>query len=760
MIVLVRILLSSTCLGATLLAQQNDSPLQRFAQVADVVDASCVECHDDQSTKGGLDLYARAAGDGVTWFRTVAAVRDRVRNGEMPPRDHDVKLSDVDRQLLVAFCVDALRAGVPALEPEDHEVMIRRLSRSEWEHTVFDLFGVWTDRSGGFPQDDLGYGFDNIGDALSFSALHLEKYLAAAEDVAEAIYHGEDPSAPTLRRVEAEAMRATNESGVSRNGDIANMLSNGELRRRVELPRAGTYRVRIFAGATQAGDEPARMVLAVDGRPVESFEVLQRELAIYEKVVQLDGGSPRIGLRFVNDYFDPKHPDPKRRDRNLLVDWCEVVGPLDARIEPEQARWLVEADSPTKAPAARLRQLLDALAPRVWRRNVAEAELQRLRLLGQQVLDDGGALHEAMRSCVQALLVSPNFLFRAERADARNADHEQAVRLSYFLWSSAPDEDLLRAARARRLRTVDEIEAEVLRMLADPRAERLATNFAAQWLELRSIDECTPDPDRFGQFDAALRSAMRRESELLFLEVLRRDLDARTLLDADFTFLNGRLARHYGASPEHTGGALGEAFVRVKLPPQARIRGGILGHASIHTITSNPTRTSPVKRGKWILDNLLGQAPPSGNESFADEAAARTPQGLREQLAAHRARSECAVCHDRMDALGLSLENFDFVGRWRDRSADGEIDAVAELPDGRRLDGLVGLKSALRDDDAFLRTLARKLFVYAVGRPAGPVESLQLDDQVLQLIAAGRVTLRDLVLLVVRSPAFRLRGGQ
>jgi hypothetical protein len=296
-------------------------------------------------------------------------------------------------------------------------------------------------------------------------------------------------------------------------------------------------------------------------------------------------------------------------------------------------------------------------------------------------------------------------------------------------------------------------------MLQDPRADALATNFASQWLELLALWERTPDPEQFPGFDDELRLAMRSESELLFRCVLREGRDVRQLIDCDFTFVNARLAAFYGIP-----GDFGADPVRVALPAAMRQRGGLLGHASVLAVTSNPTRTSPVKRGKWILENLLGQAPPPpppGNSNLPDEQVIDSAATLRRQLAQHRAREACASCHRRMDPLGLTLEHFDAIGRFRAGDAGGAIDASGELPDGRRIDGLAGLKAVLLQDPAFVRTLLRKLFVYGVGRDASALDRLRLDLVADELSCRGEVTIADLVMAVVQSDAFRQRrvGG-
>ena len=303
------------------------------------------------------------------------------------------------------------------------------------------------------------------------------------------------------------------------------------------------------------------------------------------------------------------------------------------------------------------------------------------------------------------------------------------------------------------------LEEQVDRLLRDQRADSLATEFAVQWFELRALGDRTPDPDRFAGFDDELRRAFARESELLFLAVFREGRDVRDLLDCDFTHVNGRLAAFYGL-PHDAGPGV---FVRASRVAKRRLRGGLLGHGSMHVITSNPTRTSPVKRGKWLLENLLGQSPPPpppGNDSFADEEAIDDSATLRQQMAQHRGRSKCAVCHVRMDALGLAMERFDGIGRYRERDSAGVIDASSDLPDGRKLDGLASLKAVLVADPSFVRTMTHKLFVYAVGREMRPVDRLRIDLIVRQLLRRKEVTVRDLILAVVRDAAFTHRIGE
>lgn len=733
------------------------APQVPSAEVRTFLERHCHSCHDRDVAKGDLDLTAPPK-DAVAALARWSHVRDRVVAGEMPPEGEERPTVDEGRSF-VAWIDRTLREQVPQLPADPGRVTVRRLSRAQWQNTVRDLLGVSFDASV-FPADDLGYGFDTVGEALTFSTLHLEKFLAAAGEVASAAIDDTDPEHPAVRRFDAEAM--TQSGGPDgRRGDRFVFLTTSAIEQRIELPRAGTYRVRVLAGADQAGDEAAKMAVRCGDGAARTFDVPTPRLQPLQFEARLEGGSQRLSIAFLNDYYRPDDPDPRRRDRNLYVDWVEVTGPCDVLPVPSQARWLAAAMATRGDDGAVLQAVVDAALPRLWRRPVSSLEVHRLVELGVAARAAGDSLPTALRLVLQAALASPNFLFRIEACGLEGAPgasvpvggHVLAQRLAYLLWGSAPDDRLRRLADLGRFTDRSQLFAEVDLMLADPRAESLATDFAAQWLELRSLAERSPDPVKFAAFDDALRRSMRRETELLFWAVLREGRDVRALLDCDFTFVDARLARFYGL-PEPAAEA---GFVRLVLPPEQRERGGVLGHASMHVVTSNPTRTSPVKRGKWILQNLLGQAPPPpppGNDSFANEAAIDSSKSFREQLAQHRSKKSCAVCHVRMDTLGFALEHYDAIGRYHERDTAGPIDASGELPDGRVLDGLPGLKAVLRDDPAFVRTVARKLFVYALGREPRPSDRLRLDLAVDDLLRHGAVTLRDLLRTIVADVAF------
>jgi Protein of unknown function (DUF1592)/Protein of unknown function (DUF1588)/Protein of unknown function (DUF1587)/Protein of unknown function (DUF1595)/Ca-dependent carbohydrate-binding module xylan-binding/Protein of unknown function (DUF1585) len=716
----------------------------------------CAECHSGDEPDADLDLpklFKRMPS--TKRLGLLLDVRDVLKDREMPPEDEPAP-SDQERQAMVTWIRKTIELRKRGLDAG--RVTMRRLSRVEYRNTVRDLFGIDEDVTRDFPADDLGYGFDNNGDTLSLSVLHLEKYAAAARRIAELAIVAEDPSKPRTRAFEAEDYKVRGRA--VKRGDYVAFSSRGTVEIPLDLPRTGDYVVRIRAYGLQAGDESARMAIEIDGKrkSIADVAAVRRKPGTYERTLRMPGGERRLGVSFINDYFDPA-AKKGRRDRNLYVDLVEVIGPVDKRSATAAHKWIFASD-PGDGPAmTRMRPILSEVMRRAWRRPVQRTEVTRIGRLVRGVVQDGESFASGVQLAVQAILVSPHFLFRVEpeglSTDASKNEllggHEIASRLSYFLWSSLPDERLRKLAGAGKLRDSEVLVAETRRMLRDDRASALASNFATQWLELRSLDELTPDPKRFPTYSPALRDAMRQETELFFLEVLRQDLGVHALLDSEFTYLNEELAKHY-----EIGGVKGRELRRVKL--EDRRRGGLIGHASIQTITSNPTRTSPVKRGKWILENLLDDAPPPpepGADSFKAGADIHITATLRAQLKLHRASKACSVCHNRMDALGLALENYDAIGRWRDSDHGTKIDASGELPGGRKLDGPIALKRELRRGNAFVRCLAKKLFIYGVGRQVRPADQVRIDGLAQSL--GRRPTLTDMIVAIVKMDAFRSR---
>ena len=523
-----------------------------------------------------------------------------------------------------------------------------------------DLFGADTDAAEVFPRDDLGHGFSNMGDALTFSELHLEKYAAAAERIAVEVVSVEDPEEIPSRRVPASDLDSTL-GDRSAAGDVQRLFTNGGVSAAFTLPRTGLYRIRFGVWADQAGPELAKATIHVDVDLVKEYEVSHTRSSpgVLEAELRLDGGRRRFALNFINDYYNPKAPDRRDRDRNLTVQWLEVVGPLDPPQLTDGHQWIFANDPGRGDPLRRARPVVRDILRRVWRRPPSALEVTRLAGLVKDKVERGGTFAEGVRLGLASALTSSRFLFRAEPTPPRPGRKPTedldpwslATRLSYFLWSSTPDDELYRLAARRTLGNPDVLAHQTLRMLGDDKASALATEFAAQWFELRSLAEVSPDPERFPDYDSALARSLSMETQRFFEAVMRESRPVQELVTAEFTFLDRRLAAHYGIKGEFT-----DSFQRVEL--DGRRVGGVLGHGSVHAVTSNPTRTSPVKRGKWLLENLFGTPPPPpppGADTFPGEEEVKDTHGLRAQMALHRTDPMCASCHVRMYALGLAM---------------------------------------------------------------------------------------------------------
>lgn len=729
------------------------------SDVRPFMDRWCISCHGERKPKADLNLAIFSptitSNDDID---RVTKIRDHLRGGTMPPpKRRRPPRNDVAQ--VVSWATDFLTRAADGADLGPGRVTVRRLSRFEYDNTTRTLFNLTSDVSETFPRDDLGYGFDNIGAALTTSQLHVERYMAAAEDIALQAISTEDTDNPPARRLLAENLRASRKKSVNRGGDFATLFANGALLGDFELPRRGLYVVEIGAFARQGGDELARMEMSIDGVTVKSFDVeAQRSApASHGLTLRLEGGRHAIGAAFVNDYYDPDAKDRNRRDRNLYVGWIEVRGPIDPKPRPAAHQWIFAGDSGRGRADKRARKLIERLVRRAWRRPARSAEIQRLCRLVRSTVESGESFEAGMQLALQAILVSPHFLFRLEPGGKGSSGSVQdldpwalASRLSYFLWSAPPDDRLFNQARNRKLKDLKVLEYEARRMLVDDRADALARNFLPLWLELRNLQDIHPDPNVFPSFDEPLRRAMMEETSLLFRHVMREGLPVSTLLTASFTYVNERLATHYGLS-----GIKGDDFRHVGVGDDRL--GGLLGHAGIHAVTSNPTRTSPVKRGKWILDNIFDMPPPPpppGEDSFSPEVV-RSAASLREQMELHRKEPRCANCHERMDTLGLALENFDGIGRWRDSDRSVAIDASGILPDGTRIGGANDLRRVLASDPAFVRCLLRKMFVYAVGRDTTHGDIVALE-RVLSTLGSDP-TVGEIAVAVVGMDAFRKR---
>lgn len=728
------------------------------AQVAPVMADYCVTCHGGDEPDGGLSFDAYADGSQVPGFEDLRArtsfferLTHHVVNGSMPPEGMPAPPPEV-REAMVGWFTDTLAEAWRVAPPDPGRVTMRRLNRVEYRNTVRDLLGVDYDTTRTFPTDDVGYGFDHIGDVLSMPPILLEKYLDAAETIAA-------KAAPLpRRRFEAELVHTTSNSPPR--GGVAVLNSEFEVFTDVRISEAGEYAFRVRATAQQAGPDPAEVSFRVRGKEVHKVAVKSPKGTFeeHETLVRLGKGRQRISVGFANDWWRPNHPDPKQRDRNLYIDWFELEPAAGlAREKTIEREGRLLSCLPAKGEETLCAEtILGPLLTRAFRRPPTPVELQRYVGLVLDTMAAGESFEGGIQTALQAILVAPQFLFRMELDEgtggtARPLDpYELASRLSYFLWASTPDDVLLASAEAGTLKA--SIHDHVTRMLNDPRARTLVTNFASQWLTLRRLETATPDPRMYKHVTDAMRGWMRQETELFVEAVFREDRSILDLIDAPFTYVNQPLAEYY-----RIGGVKGGEFRRVDVDPSER--GGLLGHASILTITSYPHRTSPVLRGKWVMEALLGTPPPPpppGVGTLEEQKPEMLKRSVRERLAAHREDPACAVCHDGMDNLGYGLENYDPVGQWREVDGSNPIDASGVLPGEQAFDGPAELKQILRAHPGVPRGFAEQLLTYALGRGLEPYDRPAVM-KIVQEARDRRFRFRAFVHAIVATDAFTMR---
>jgi len=654
--------------------------------------------------------------------------------------------------------------GCPSLEPrpDPGEYVVHRLNRAEYNNSVRDLLGTSLTPADEFPTDDHGYGFDNIGAALSMSPLHVELYERAARLLAEEALADPEPWPLTLTQ-------QTEELGADVGEDWGlgfwNLDENGEIVARFDLAGEGTWTVSTRVFGHPADGASARFSLRVDGTEVGQFDApdLASDAAVFAVDTTLTAGHHLVSVAFLNDLWLPD----LGVDRDLLVDWLRVEGPLGRTAPPNP----IKEDLITCFPAqigrrTCTREILGTFARRAWRRPVTGAERDGLLAVAEAAWDGGESWEYGLGLGLQATLLSPHFLFRVELDDDPSSlephpvsDYELASRLSYFLWSSTPDEDLFALADEGTLHLPEVLTGQVRRMLEDPRSDALIDNFAGQWLFIRAIDDASPDGATWPDFDDAARSSLQSEMRLFFSGFLD-GRDMRELLTSKSTWLDSRLVEHYeldlpeGTVPEDGG------FVEVDFPDGPR--GGLLGMGGLMTATSYPLRTSPTLRGKWVLGHLLcaePPAPPAGVEGLlADEES--DAETLRERLEQHRADPTCAACHEVMDEIGFALEPFDPVGVYRTEYAPGvPVDASGRFPDGTSFEGPRELTAVIAADDRLGGCIARQLTTYALGR--GPIfADLEPMAEIEASFVDSGYRFEDLAVAIVTSPAFLTRRGQ
>jgi hypothetical protein len=715
----------------------------------------CFECHDGESEipLEKDDSIEAMAKHRAQWIRALA----QVQLGTMPPADSE-PMDAASRKRLEEL-IDELANAVDCVRnPNAGRVAIRRLNRAEYRNTIRDLTGVDYRPADGFPGDDVGYGFDNIGDVLSLPTILMEKYLAASEEImGQAIYTLPPPELFVLDK-RADALIGAEKYGAS---PIV-MGGTGTVSLQKDLPFSGNYRVIITARGDQGGDEPVKVRVQC-GSQEKIIDVTGKEPAQYETSLRLGKGTKQIDFTFINDFYDAE----KKIDRNLHLYHVQIQGEetrstfiSTGKKPPSHDQLIFETPMRRGDEDRATGVVMQRFASRAFRRPASKTEVSRLMELAQKVRQDGGTYEEGIQVSMQAVLVSPHFLFKVERPQTPDAsgkmpsisDYEMATRLSYFLWSSMPDDELLLMAHRGQIRDRKRLLTKIASMIKDRRATRFVNNFAGQWLQLRSLDRVKPDTRIFRGFNDEIRDAMRRETLLFFASVMQENQPVTTLLSADYTFLNEPLAVYYGLN-----NVSGKEFRKVSLAGTPR--GGLLTHASVLTVTSNPSRTSPVKRGKFILDNLLNMPPPPAPPNVPELEKGKLTGTLRQRMEQHRANPACATCHSMMDPMGFALENFDAVGRYRTVDGVDAINASGELPDGTQFTGADDLRRILSVErqEQFVRCLTEKMLIYAIGRGTEYYDKCAIDKVVADA-KAQNYKFAYLIAGIVLSDPFQKQG--
>jgi len=640
--------------------------------------------------------------------------------------------------------------GAPEAEPprSPGTVSLHRLNRVEYDNTVRDLFGTaLRPAAASFPADDFGYGFDNNADVLSLSPLHLEMYQQASDQLIDELFGWGDVPAETLT-LQAES-DMTADVGAVHDVDSWILWHDGRMDGSFYVQTAGTWQIAVKATGQQAGDALVAMGVHVDGESLAVFDVEEGE---YTVETTLDAGEHHVSVHYLNDWESP--PD---EDRNLIVDRVVATGPLGLPRAPSSAsETILACDSDEASRCAE--DVIRRFGKRAWRRPLSEIEFEAKMALYGAARNLGGSWEEGVGTAMQGILMSPNFVFRVERDPVDGAHplnpYELATRLAYFLWSSMPDEELLARAEDGTLADPAVLEAQTRRMLDHPRSVALVDNFAGQLLYIRAVAATSPSTEVFPAWDIGLQAAMEDEMRLFLRDVMLSDQSMRTVFTADWTYVDERLAQHYGLPMP-----MGEGFQRVSLAGTERQ--GLLTMAGLLTATSYPNRTAPVLRGKWVLDNLMCAAPPPPPQGVIDSFPEIDTTGLsqREVMALHQADPVCASCHATMDPMGLSLEAFDAVGAYREVDENGDpIDANVALPDGTSIAGARSLSNYLADSDQVRNCWVEKAFVYALGRGTIASDAAYLPD-IQRAFTWSDQRFADLAVAIVACEPFRMRGA-
>jgi hypothetical protein len=750
-----------------------------------LVNQYCVVCHNERAKTAGLMLdkadVEHAGEHAEIWEKAVR----KLRGGMMPPQGMP-RPDQAQLDSFIAWLETTLDRG-GAAHPNPGRAPLHRLNRTEYANAIRDLLDLQVDVSDLLPADDESNGFDNIAEVLRVSPSLLEAYLAASREVSS-LAVGDPKIGPVSQsfRVPPDLAQEEHLEGLP-------LGTRGGILIRHNFPLDADYELNVILLRSIVGyltglEFPHQLEISIDGERVflapvggeEDNKMSDANLALagdtldarLKTKVHVKAGPHAVAVAFLRrDSAASDEPlEPFTRDLDLqnmngipLIDHVQITGPLNATgpgDTPARRRIFVCHPTAAKDEIPCARKILSPLARRAYRRPVTDADLETL-LSFYQAGRNQKNFEAGIENALRLILASPKFLFRAE-LDPLNAapggiyrvsDLELASRLAFFLWSSLPDDQLLNVAARGKLKDPVVLGQQVRRMLADPRAEALVNNFAEQWLFLRNVRSLAPDEATFPNFDDNLRQSFQGETELFFESILHEDRNVLDLLTANYTFVNERLAKHYGIPNVY-----GSQFRRITIDSDARR--GLLGQGSILSVTSYPTRTSPVLRGKWIMENIMGSpppAPPPNVPALKEQAQGGKVRSIRQLMEEHRQNAPCSTCHKVMDPLGFALESFNGIGEYRTRDASGPIDASGQLADGTKIDGIVGLREALlKHPDYFVGTLTEKLLTYALGRPL-EFYDMPVVRGIVHDAAQNNYRFSSLILAIAKSTPFEMK---
>jgi mono/diheme cytochrome c family protein len=743
----------------------------------------CVGCHNERARIGGLALdkidVDKVPAGAEVWEKVIR----KLRTSAMPPIGRP-RPDQAEYNSFATYLETALDAAAAA-KPNPGRLGVHRLNRAEYANAIRELLALDVNGEALLPADDSGYGFDNIGDVLSVSPLLLDRYMSAARQISR-LAIGDPTIRVPVTTYDISPRRWQNDQA----SEDLPFWSRGGIAIRHQFPLEAEYVVTIrlqkAAGTNVAGmGSPHELDVRLDGTRIKLFtlggkpaagstpENAKPKSADLELRFHASAGTHLLGVAFVNESALPegmyKPPlvgleleerSPTKGDPK--VESVAVSGPQDVKgvgDTPSRHKIFVCHPAAAKDEEACTRQILTQLARRAYRRPVGAEDVAALLALYNDARRDRD-FEPSIGMALEGILTSPEFLFRIERdppnvkpgTSYRVSDIELASRLSFFLWSSPPDDQLLTLAEQGKLKDSAVLQQQVRRMLADSRSKALVKNFAGQWLGLRSVRDSVPDANLFNQFDESLRDAFEKEADLFFASMLHEDHSVMELLNANYTFVNERLARHYGIPNVY-----GSRFRRVTLTEEARF--GLFGKGSILMVTALPNRTSPVQRGKWVMENVLGTPPPPPppNVPALDDEKSANLVTMRQRMEAHRANPVCASCHAQMDPIGFSMENFDAIGRWRTTEGNAPIDVSGALPDGTKFQGVAELQKILVGrPQLFVTTVTEKLLTYGLGRGVEYYDQPVIRS-IMRDAAADNYRWSALILGIVKSPPFQMR---